>query len=166
MNTVEKRRRSKFARFDRKVSQGRLNDVIDSSLGYALTYYHTVRGDMYKEWMKEKRTKKDFRLNNDFDNRLWVRLPGEKSDEEVEPINLVFDESEEFNEIVKNFIMTGMREYSQCFVTIMAYNLMLTHDGDPKILNLTDDRLGHLRIVRRDRIDNWIEDYVKWYRNV
>ena len=102
---------------------------------------------MYKEWVKEKRTKKDFRLNNDFDNRLWVRLPGEKGDEEVEPINLIFDETDEFNEIVKNFIIKGMREYSQCFVTIMAYNLIWTHDGDPKILNLTDDRLGHLRVV-------------------
>ena len=83
----------------------------------------------------------------------------------MEPINLVFDESSEFNETVKKFIMTGMREYSQCFITIMAYNLMLTHDGDPKILNLTDDRLGHLRIVRRERIDEWIKDYRKWYRN-
>ena len=114
--------------------------------------------------MKEKRTKKYFRLKND-DNRLWVRLPGEKGNEEVEPINLVFDESEEFNEVVKKFIMTGMREYNQCFITIMAYNLMLTHDRDPKILNLTDDRLGHLHIVRRDRIDEWIKDYLKWYRN-
>ena len=58
-----------------------------------------------------------------------------------------------------------MREYNQCFVTIMAYNLMWTHDGDPKILNLTDDRLGHLRIVRRERIDEWINEYRKWYRN-
>ena len=110
--------------------------MIDSSLGYALTYYHTVEGDMYKEWMKEKRTKKDFRLKNDDDKRLWVRLPGEKSDEEVEPINLIFDETDEFNEVLKKFIINGMREYNQCFITIMAYNLMLTH-----ILNLTDDRL-------------------------
>ena len=120
---------------------------------------------MYKEWVKEKRTKKDFRLNNDDDNRLWVRLPGEKGDEEVEPINLIFDETDEFNEIVKNFIIKGMREYSQCFITIMAYNLMLTHDGDPKILDLINDRLGHLRIVRRERIDEWIEEYRKWYKN-
>ena len=154
LNTVEKRREMRhnkaFERFDRKVSQGRLSDVIDLSLEYALTYYHTVEGDMYKEWMNEKNTKKDFRLKND-DKRLWVRLPGEKSDEEVKPINLVFEKSSEFNEVVKKYIMTGMREYNQCFVTIMAYNLMLTHDGDPKILNLTDDRLGHLRIVRRSR---------------
>ena len=136
--------------------------MIDSSLGYALTYYHTVDGDMYKDWMNEKRTKKDFRLNNDDDKRLWVRLPGEKGDEEVEPINLVFDETDEFNEVLKKFIIKGMREYNQCFITIMAYNLMLTHAGEAKILNLTDDRLGHLRIVRRDRIDEWIEDYLKW----
>ena len=136
MNTVEKRREARrnkaFARFDRKVAEGRLSDVINSSLGYALTYYHTVEGDMYKEWMNEKRTKKDFRLKNDDDKRLWVRLPGEKGDEEVEPINLVFDESEEFNEIVKKFIMTGMREYNQCFVTIMAYNLMLNMTEIPR----------------------------------
>ena len=74
LNTVEKRREMRrnkaYERFDRKVSQGRLSDVIDSSLGYALTYYHTVEGDMYKEWMNEKRTKKDFRLKNDDDKRL------------------------------------------------------------------------------------------------
>ena len=157
LNTVEKRREMRrnkaFERFDRKVSQGRLNDVIDSSPGYALTYYHTMEGDMYKDWMNEKRTKKDFRLKNDDDNRLWVRLPDGKSEEEVEPINLVFDESEEFNKIVKKYIINGMREYNQCFITIMAYNLMWTHAGEAKILNLTDDRLGHLRIVRRDRIN-------------
>ena len=48
LNTVEKRREMRrnkaFERFDRKVSQGRLSDVIDSSLGYALMYYHTVEG--------------------------------------------------------------------------------------------------------------------------
>ena len=53
LNTVEKRREMRrnkaFERFDRKVSQGRLSDVINSSLGYALTYYHTVEGDMYKK---------------------------------------------------------------------------------------------------------------------
>ena len=53
MSTVEKRREARhskfFARFDRKVAEGRLSDVINSSLGYALTYYHTVEGDMYKE---------------------------------------------------------------------------------------------------------------------
>ena len=72
MNMMEKRRCNKFPRLDRKVAEGRLSDVIDSTLGYALTYYHIVDGDMYKEWMKEKRTKKNFRLNNDDDNRLWV----------------------------------------------------------------------------------------------
>ena len=37
-----------------------MNDVIDSSLGYALTYYHTVERDMYKEWMNEKITRRTF----------------------------------------------------------------------------------------------------------
>ena len=63
---------------------------------------------MYKEWVKEKRTQKDFRLNNDDDKRLWVRLPGEKSDEEVEPINLVFDETNEFNEVAKKYILNAV----------------------------------------------------------
>ena len=71
MNTVEKRRQARrnkfFSMFDLKVAEGRLSDVIDSTLGYALTYYHNVDGDMYKEWMNEKRTKKDFRLKNDDD---------------------------------------------------------------------------------------------------
>ena len=40
--------------FDHKVSERRLSDVIDSTLGYALTYYHTIDGNMYKEWMNEK----------------------------------------------------------------------------------------------------------------
>ena len=112
---------------------------------------------MYKEWINEKRTKKDFRLNNDDDNRLWVRLPDGKSDEEVGPINLVFDETDEFNEVVKKYILNGMREYNQCFITMLVYIHMWTHDGDPKILNLTDDRLGHLRIVRRNSIDEFID---------
>ena len=79
----------------------------------------------------------------------------------MEPINLIFDEGSEFNDIVKKYILNGMREFNQCFITIMAYNLMWTHAGETKILNLTDDRLGHLRFVRRDRIDEWIEDYLK-----
>ena len=101
-----------------------MSEVIDSSLGYALTYYQTVDGNMYKEWMNEKRTKKDFRLMNDDDKRLWVRIPNGKSDEEVEPINLVFDEINEFNGVLKKYILNGMRGYPQCFITIMAYNLM------------------------------------------
>ena len=112
---------------------------------------------MYKEWMNMKWTKKDFRLKNDDDKRLWVRLPDGKSDEEVGPINLVFDETNEFNEVVKKYILNGMREYNQCFITMLVYIHMWTHDGDPKILNLTDDRLGHLRIVRRNSIDEFID---------
>ena len=75
--------------------------------------------------MNEKRTKKDFHLNND-DTSIWVHLPGEeeKASEEVEPINLVFNETNEFNEIAKKYILNGMRDYPQCFITIMIYNLM------------------------------------------
>ena len=120
---------------------------------------------MYKEWMNEKRTKKDYRLKNDENNRLWVRLPDGKSEEEVEPMNLMIDETGEFNEVAKNYILNGMRGYNQCFITIMAYNLIWTHAGELIILNLTDDRLRHLHIIHMDRIDDWLEDYLKSYRN-
>ena len=106
MNTVEKRREIHwnkfFALFDCKSRKDACQMwSIQLSLGYTLTYYHTVDGNMYKEWMNEKRTKKDFRLKNDDDNRLWVRLPDCNREEEVESINLVFDESSEFNEVAK-----------------------------------------------------------------
>ena len=91
--------------FDRKVAEGRLSDVIESSLRYALTYYNTVDGNMYKEWMNEKRTKKDFRIHKDDDERrIWVHLPDGKNEEEVEPLNLMIDESDEFNEVAKKYI--------------------------------------------------------------
>ena len=115
--------------------------------------------------MNEKQTKKDFRLDEKRDQSLWVHLPSNNLEEEVEPINLIFDENSEFIDIVKKYILNGMREYNQCFITIIAYNLMWAHAGEAMILNLTDDRLGHLRIVRRDRIDEWIENYLRWYRN-
>ena len=102
---------------------------------------------MYKEWMNMKWTTKDFRLKNDFDKRLWVRLPDEKSEEEVEPINLMMDKTGEFNEVAKKYIISGMRECNQRFIIIMTYNLMWTHAGELKILNLSGDRLGHLRII-------------------
>ena len=58
-----------------------------------------------------------------------------------------------------------MRDYLQCFITIMAYNLMWTHALELKILNLTDYRLGHLHIIHKDHIDDWINGCLKWYRN-
>ena len=72
----------------------------------------------------------------------------------------------EFKQLAKKYIMNGLRDYAQCFVTIMAYNLMnAPQNSELKILPLTDDRLGHLRIIRRDRIDEWLDDYLKWYAN-
>ena len=57
MNTVEKRRearRSKFfARFDRKVAEGRLSDVIDSSLGHVLTHVLSHRGRRHVQGLDE-----------------------------------------------------------------------------------------------------------------
>ena len=64
MNTVEKRREDRqnkfFTLFNHKVAEGRLSDVIQSSLGYTLTYNHTMEGNMYKEQMNEKRTRRAF----------------------------------------------------------------------------------------------------------
>ena len=158
MNTVEKRRQTRrnkfFILFDHKVTEGCLSDVIQSSLGYTLTYYHTVDRNMYKEWMNEKRTKKDFHIHKDNERRIWVHLSEGKSEEKVEPLNLIIDETGKSNELVKNHILNGMPDYPQCFITIMAYNLMWTQDGELKILNLTDDRLGHLRIIHNNHIDD------------
>ena len=111
--------------FDLIIVEGRLSDVIQSSLGYALTYYNTIDGNMYREWMNEKRTKKYFHIHKDNDEkRIWVLFPDGKNEEEVEPLNLMIDESEEFNEVVKKYILNRMSDYPQCFITIMAYNLM------------------------------------------
>ena len=170
MDMVKKRREVRrykfFTMFDRKVSEGRLSDVIQFSPGYALIYYNTIDGNMYKEWMNEKRTKKDFHIHKDDDKRrIWVHLLDGKNEEEVEPLNLMIDETGEFSEKAKKYILSGMRDYPQCFITIMAYNLIQTQDGELKILNLTDDRLGHLRIIHKDHIDDWINGYLKWYRN-
>ena len=106
---VEKRRevqRNKFfAIFDRKFTEGCLSDMIQSFLGYSLTYYHTVDGNMYKEWMNEKQTKKDFRIHkNDDEKRVWILLLEGKNEEEVEPLNLMINESDEFIEVVKKYI--------------------------------------------------------------
>ena len=40
--------------FDHKVAEGCLPNVIQSSPGYAFTYYHTLDGNMYNELMNEK----------------------------------------------------------------------------------------------------------------
>ena len=55
--------------------------------------------------MNEKRTKKDFRIHKDDDERrIWIHLPDGKNEEEVEPLNLMIDESDEFNEVAKKYI--------------------------------------------------------------
>ena len=176
LNSVEKRREEKrregiakrqqrmYKRFDRNP-----HDEIDSKNGFAATHYNTSKGNMSKEWMNVKRTKKDFRTRVDIDEKkVWVHLPDNNNEEEVIPLNLVLNEKDkdEFREVMKKYIMKGMRDYPQCFVTIMAYNLMeVPQNSELKILNLTDDRLGHLRIVHRDRLNTWLNDYLKWYSN-
>ena len=105
--------------------------------------------------MNEKWIKKDFHIHKD-NNRIWIYLSDGKNEEEVEVLNLMIDDTVEFNEVAKKYILNGMRDYPQCFITIMAYNLMWTQDGEVKILNLPVDWLEHLRIIHKDHIDIWI----------
>ena len=61
--------------------------------------------------MNEKQNKEDFHIHKDKDEkRIWVCLPDGRSKEEVEPLNLMTDESEEFNEVTKKYILNGMRD--------------------------------------------------------
>ena len=63
------------------------------------------RWNMNKEWMNEKRTKKDFQIHkDDNERRIWVRLTDGKNEEEVELLNLMIGESDEFNEVTKKYI--------------------------------------------------------------
>ena len=71
---------------------------------------------MVKEWMNVKRTKKDFRTRYDIDEeKVWVHLPDGKSEEEVEPLQLLVNEKnkDEFKEVAKKYIMNGLRDYAQ-----------------------------------------------------
>ena len=72
----------------------------------------------------------------------WVTWSTRHSDIKVEPINLIFDETDEFNGVLKNFNIKGMREYKQCFCHQHGVPTSCGHTwrGKPKILNLTDDR--------------------------
>ena len=63
---------------------------------------------------------------------MWVHLPNDNREEKVEPINLILDETDEFIEVAKKYILNGMREYNQCFIAIMAYNLMWIYAGSPR----------------------------------
>ena len=124
---------------------------------------------MVKEWMNVKRTKKDFRTRSDIDEeKVWVRLLDGSSEQEVIPLNLILNErhKEEFKKIAKKYITKAMRHYPQCYTEIMAYNLMKAlQNSELKPLSLTDKRLGYFHIVRKDYIDEWLDDYLKWYSN-
>ena len=112
--------------------------------------------------MNKKRIKKDFHIHkDDNERRIWIHLSDRKNEEEVELLNLMMDESGEFNELVKKYILNRMCDYPQCFITIIAYNLIWTQDRKLKILNLTDYRLGHLHIFHKDLIDDWLNGYLK-----
>ena len=51
------------------MAEGRLLDVTDSSLCYAITHCHTIFNDMHKEWFIVKRNKKDFRTRGDIEEQ-------------------------------------------------------------------------------------------------
>ena len=66
--------------------------------------------------MNEKRTKKDFQIHkDDNERRIWVRLLDGKNEEEVELLNLMIGESDEFNEVMKKYILNKICDYPQCF---------------------------------------------------
>ena len=58
-----------------------------------------------------------------------------------------------------------MRDYPQRFITIKAYNMIVSCDNELQIVNLTDDRLGHLRIIHKDQLNEWLNNYMKWNSN-
>ena len=81
---------------------------------------------MYKEWMNEKPTKKDFYIQeNEEEKKVWVSLPDGKSEKKMEPLNLMMNDKhrDKLKDVAKKYILNGMRDYPQCFITIMAYNL-------------------------------------------
>ena len=47
---------------------------------------------------------------------------------------------------MKRHITNSMRDYSQCFMTIIAYNLIKKNSNELKNLSRTNDRIGHLHI--------------------
>ena len=105
-------------------------------------------------WMRSEPRRISNIHKDDNERRRWECLSDGKNEEEMESWNLMIDESGEFNEVTKKHILYGKHDYSQCFIIIIAYNLMWTQDGELKILNLTDDRLGYLRVIHKDHIDD------------
>ena len=174
INTGDKRQEarymklSRFALIGNKVGQGRLFDLVDSKLGFSVTFYNTVNRDLLtmREMNENFPIKNDFDFDLDIDNALFlVRFSDRENEEEVIPLN-VFTRQEDnakFRRILKSYILKGMHEYSQCFTTIIAYNLMAFSDGEETTYNLTDDRVGNLRVIHKKHVDNWIDEYLQWY---
>lgn len=42
---------------------------------------------------------------------------------------------------------------------------MVIHKYELKILNLIDDRLIHLRILRKNQLNEWFNDSLKWFND-
>ena len=60
-----------------------------------------------------------------------MQLLDDKGEKEVESHNVIYIEKhkDKFKEVKKN-IMNDVCDYPQCFVTIMAYNLMVMVDSE------------------------------------
>ena len=47
---------------------------------------------------------------------------------------------------IKRHITNSIHDNSQCFMTIIAYNLIIKNNNELKNLSRTNDRIGHLHI--------------------
>ena len=61
-----------------------------------------------------------------------MQLLDDKGEKEVESLILIFIEKhkDKFKEVKKKNIMNDVCDYPQCFVRIMAYNLMVMVDSE------------------------------------
>ena len=48
--------------------------------------------------------------------------------------------------LMKRHITNSICDYSQCFMTIIAYNLIMKNSNELKNLSRTNNRIGHLHI--------------------
>ena len=55
-------------------------------------------------------------------------------------------------------VMNRMLDYSKYFVSNIDDNLMSNHFSNLNILPLTNDRVGHLRIIQKNLIDEWLNN--------
>ena len=59
----------------------------------------------------------------------------------------------EFKEIIKPYITKDRGKYIQCFMITKTYNLITSHSEELKIMNMTDDQLGHHHHVQKEHVE-------------